>query len=409
MTPTSLPSVPARSAPWSASRTALRAARRRRLGRLLAGLCGLCGLWLLEGRLLARGAVFPGQACGHHAHLVVWTAGLLVALCLLPWAPLAARAAAAVAVSWAATGYLMAAGERLPAWGVTESAALLVLLALVAWRVPVRAAVPAGVALAAGVLVAPVRDTGAPGAAVVVYALVVAVVASAGLCLRYRDAERARAVAAAREAERLELAGELHDFVSHHVAAMTLLAKATGTVAEDERVAASLRDIQAAGDEALTSSRRLLRVLHHDDGDAAPRAPLPGLDGVSALVDDFRRTGPGAVRVDLHVDPRFGSGLAPELAASVHRIVAEGLANVAKHSPGASAVRVTLRGAERRLLVSVRDDGPAGRPAPHAPEDTGGLGLVGLSERADAIGGSLTAGPVPGGGWEVLAVLPVQR
>ncbi|WP_058042588.1 sensor histidine kinase [Streptomyces roseifaciens] len=395
MTPTSLLFSPAGTAAPSRAR--------RRRGWLLAG---LCGLWLLEGRLLTRDAVHPGQAGGHHAHLVVWAAGLLVALCVLPWGPLAARAAAAIAVSWSATGYLMATGEHLPVWGLTESAALLVLLALVAWRAPVRAAVATGVALAAGVLVAPVRDTDAPGAAVVAYALVVAGVTSAGLCLRYRDGERARAVAAARDAERLELAGELHDFVSHHVAAMTLLAKATGTVAKDEQVAASLRDIQAAGDEALTSSRRLLRVLQQDQ---AHRAPLPGLDGVSALVDDFRRTGPGAVRVELHVDPRFGAGTAPELAASVHRIVAEGLANVAKHSPGASAVRVTLREEQRRLFISVRDDGPAGGPAPHAPEDTGGLGLVGLTERADAIGGSLTAGPVPGGGWEVLAVLPVQR
>ncbi|MEV4506470.1 sensor histidine kinase [Streptomyces klenkii] len=399
MTPTSVLLTPARAA--RADPAVPPGRRRRARGWLLAG---LCGLWLLEGRLLSRGAVYPGQTGGHHAHLVVWIAGLLVVLCVLPWAPLALRAAAAVGVSWSATGYLMAAGLHLPIWGLTESAALLVLLAVVAWRAPVRAAVPAGVALAAGVLVAPVRDTDVPGTAVVVYALIVAGVASAGLCLRYRDAERALAVAAARDAERLELAGELHDFVAHHVAAMTLLAKAT--VAEDERVAASLRDIQTAGDEALTSARRLLRVLHQD---APHRAPLPGLDGVRELVDDFRRTGRGPVRVDLHVDPGFGAGLPPELAASVHRIVAEGLANVAKHSPDASAVRVTLREAERSLFVSVRDDGPAGQPAQCPPEDTGGLGLVGLTERADAIGGSLTAGPVPGGGWEVLAVLPVQQ
>ncbi|MET9416201.1 histidine kinase [Streptomyces klenkii] len=401
MTPTSVLLTPARAA--RADPAVPPGRRRRARGWLLAG---LCGLWLLEGRLLSRGAVYPGQTGGHHAHLVVWIAGLLVVLCVLPWAPLALRAAAAVGVSWSATGYLMAAGLHLPIWGLTESAALLVLLAVVAWRAPVRAAVPAGVALAAGVLVAPVRDTDVPGTAVVVYALIVAGVTSAGLCLRYRDAERALAVAAARDAERLELAGELHDFVAHHVAAMTLLAKATGTVAEDERVAASLRDIQTAGDEALTSARRLLRVLHQD---APHRAPLPGLDGVRELVDDFRRTGRGPVRVDLHVDPGFGAGLPPELAASVHRIVAEGLANVAKHSPDASAVRVTLREAERSLFVSVRDDGPAGQPAQCPPEDTGGLGLVGLTERADAIGGSLTAGPVPGGGWEVLAVLPVQQ
>ncbi|MCC3772463.1 sensor histidine kinase [Streptomyces sp. UNOC14_S4] len=395
MTPITLPSPPAQLPP---SRS------RRRHGWLVAG---LCGLWAMEGRLLSRGAVYPGQAGGHHAHLVVWVAGLLVAACVLPWAQLVPRAVAAVLVSWSATGYLLSAGEHLPVWGLTESAALLVLLAFVAWRTPVRAAVPLGVALAAGVLAAPVRDSDAIGATVVAYSLVVAGVVALGLCLRYRDVERARAVAAAREAERLELAGELHDFVAHQVAAMTLMAKATGSLAKDARVAASLKDIQDAGDEAMTSARRLLRVLQQDQ---ATREPLPGLDRIAELVDDFSRRGPDGRRVTLYVDPCFDAGLAPELAASVRRIVAEALSNVTRHSPGASVVEVSLRGAGARLFVSVRDDGRTSPQAvPRSPEDSGGLGLVGLTERADAIGGSLTAGPVPGGGWEVLAVLPVQH
>ncbi|MEU7108303.1 sensor histidine kinase [Streptomyces stramineus] len=366
----------------------------RRRGRLVAA---LCALWPAEGWLLSGG--------GHHAHLVVWIAGLLVAACVAPWADLTGRAVAAVGVSWSATGYLLAAGEHLPVWGLTESTALLFLLALVAWRTPARAAVPLGIALSAGALAAPLRDADVASTTVVAYAVVVAAVTASGLCLRHRDAERARAVAAAREAERLELAGELHDVVSHHVAAMTLLAKATGSVAHDARAAASLRTIEAAGDEAMTSARRLLRVLHQD---RARRAPLPGLDRIAELVEDFGRRGPGAPRATLRVDPRLDAGLAPELAASAHRIVAEALANVARHSPRASAVRVSLRGAGPRLLVSVRDDGRAGPHPARGPADGGGLGLVGLTERADAIGGSLTAGPVPGGGWEVLAVLPVR-
>ncbi|MGW1074673.1 sensor histidine kinase [Streptomyces sp. NPDC002537] len=372
-------------------------------------MAGICGLWMAEGRLLSRGAVYSGYSGhvgGHHAHLVVWIAGLLVAACVLPWAPLAARAVAAVAVSWTVTGYLLTVGEHLPVWGLTESAALLALLAFVAWRTPVRAAVPLGIALAAGVLAAPVRDAGAIGTTVVLYSLVVAGVVALGLCLRYRDVERAEAVAAAREAERRELAGELHDFVAHHVAAMTLLAKATGSLAKDERVAASLRDIEEAGDEALTSARRLLRVLQQDQ---AHREPLPGLDRIAELVDAFSRRSPDGPRASLYVDPCFDAGLAPELAASVHRIVTEALENVARHSPRATAVDVSLRGAGPRLFVSVRDNGRTPQHPHRSPADSGGLGLVGLTERADAIGGSLTAGPVPGGGWEVLAVLPVQH
>ncbi|MEU3350734.1 histidine kinase [Streptomyces sp. NPDC037389] len=401
MTQIPLPSPRPLSSPGS-SRVAVRTPVRGR-GWLVAG---LGGLWILEGRVLSRGAGHPEYSGGHHAHLVVWLAGLLVAACLLPWAALAGRAAAAVAVSWSATGYLLTAGQPMPVWGITESAALLALLGAVAWRTPVRPAVPLGIALAAGVLAAPVRDADALSTTVVAYALVVAGVTALGLCLRCRDAERARAVAAAREAERLELAGELHDCVAHHVAAMTLLAKATGSLADDERVAASLRDIQEAGDEAMTTARRLLKVLQQDQ---AHRDPLPGLDRTAELVAAFREVHPQA-RVTLSVDPRFDEGLAPGLGASVHRIVGEGLANVAKHSPDASAVGVSLRRSGERLFVSVRDDGgPARTPsAPRAPEDSGGLGLVGVGERADAIGGSLTAGPVPDGGWELLAVLPAR-
>lgn len=238
-------------------------------------------------------------------------------------------------------------------------------------------------------------------------ALVAAGVTALGLRLRHRDAERARAVAAAREAERLKLAGELHDFVAHHVAAMTLLAKATGSLAADERVAASLRDIHQAGDEAMATARRLLKVLQQDE---ARRAPLPGPARTAELVAAFREVHPDA-RVTLSVDPRFDEGLDPGLGASVHRIVGEGLANVAKHSPDASAVGVSLRRSGERLIVSVRDDGgrPARTPAVRRPpEGGGGLGLVGVGERADAVGGSLTAGPVPEGGWELLAVLPAR-
>ncbi|MFE0043902.1 sensor histidine kinase [Streptomyces albireticuli] len=409
MTPT--PSLPAYVTPPAPTRSRSRSQSRSRSRRHAWIAAALCGLWVIEGRLLSRGASYSGQTGvgggGHHAHLVVWVAGLLVAACVLPWAQLATRAVVAVTVSWSATGYLLTAGEHLPVWGLTESAALLVLLGLTAWRAPVRAAVPLGIALAAGVLAAPVRDADVLSTTVVAYALVVAGVTALGLCLRYRDAERAHAVAAAREAERLELAGELHDFVAHHVAAMTLMAKATGSLTEDARVAASLRDIQEAGDEAMTSARRLLRVLHQDQ---PHRRPLPGPDRLTELVEEFRRTSPGAPDVTLRVDPGLDTGRAPELAASVHRIVGEALSNVAKHSPDTSDVRVTLRGADGRLFVSVRNDGRRGAPhARRAPEESGGLGLVGLTERADAIGGSLTAGPVPGGGWEVLAVLPVRR
>ncbi|MDG4534851.1 hypothetical protein [Streptomyces sp. AV19] len=159
-------------------------------------------------------------------------------------------------------------------------------------------------------------------------------------------------------------------------------------------MAAPLRDIERAGDEAMATARRLLRVPGQD---RPHRDPLHGLDRVREPTEGFRREHP-ATRVELWVDPGLGAEPVPGLAASVHRIVAEAPANSARHCPGARAVVVSLRRSAGRLFVSVRDECVRAPAVPRrAPGDGGGLGLAGIAERADAIGGSLTAGPVPGG------------
>ncbi|WP_269855092.1 sensor histidine kinase [Streptomyces sp. RPT161] len=364
----------------------------------------------MAGTLLAillweEGGLLSGHPSG--AHLAVWIAGVLVSLCLLPWGPLAVRAGVAAGVSWTATVVLLWYGSHVVVWGLTETLVLLVLLVQVLRRVPVRAAVLVGAALAAGAVAAPVRDAQSNNVAAISYAVIVAGAAALGLYLRAWDVELERSQTAARNAERLELAGELHDFVAHNVTAITVLARASEQLAVDNpSIAASLRDIELAGGEAMTSSRRMLRVLR---AERPQRQPLADLEKIEDLAHAFRLPSaePGAVRpaVSLTVDPRFYSGLAPDLATTVHRIVQEALANVAKHSPRATTVRIALRCDGGRLHVSVRNDGHRPR---RAAEDTGGLGLVSLSERADAIGGSLIAGPLPDGGWEVLAVLPAE-
>lgn len=114
-------------------------------------------------------------------------------------------------------------------------------------------------------------------------------------------------------------------------------------------------------------------------------------------------TGPPVV---LYIEAGLEEHLPGDVAATAHRIVLEALTNIAKHAATATAVRVGLRTVPAGLEVRIADDG--GRPARLSENARGGgYGLVGMTERAQALGGSLTAGPAPEGGWLVTAVLPL--
>ena len=124
------------------------------------------------------------------------------------------------------------------------------------------------------------------------------------------------------------------------------------------------------------------------------RAPLPGAGDLPALVESFRRAGSD---VELHVDDHLGAlGATRGLAA--YRIVQEALTNATRHAPGQPVV-VRVGPTQDGTTVTVRNDGPP-NPAP-----TPGSGLRGMRERAESVGGHLTAGPTDGG-WLVEAVLP---
>jgi signal transduction histidine kinase len=236
-------------------------------------------------------------------------------------------------------------------------------------------------------------------------ALVATLLLVAGVYLRGLDERRERAVVDVRRAERLQLARELHDFVAHHVTGIVVAAQAAQVVAAHDpaRALASLSAIEAAGAETLASTRRLVGMMR-EDGDGAQ----PGADGAALreLVAGFSRTGPPVYfRADDTVDR-----VAPEVAVSAHRIVLEALTNVRRHAAGASRVDVDVRCTEGGLLIVVRDDGCGGGDHPAGPRGgPGGFGLLGLTERADAVGGRLTAGPHAGGGWEVTALLPITE
>ncbi|MFI8928455.1 sensor histidine kinase [Streptomyces sp. NPDC053474] len=352
-------------------------------------------LVLVESLTLTRNPTEPRAA--------LLTAGVVTCLCAVPWPrpSLTARAWTAAGVSWAATLYVFTGGRPLAVWGLGEAVALLVLLTGVLLRLPARRAAVLGPLLALACAAAPVRDA-APGRFTLLFSALAAVVSAFSLLLRGTEAQRVRDTKAARAAERLDLARELHDLVAHHVTGIVVQARAAsytaGTAGHAPATADTFTRIADAGDAALGAMRRLVRVLREGE---ARTAPLPGLAELRALAQPGAVAGPP---VTVEVEHGLEERLPADLAATAHHVVREALTNVRKHAAGAGAVRVTVRSAEGGLEVRVVDDGAL--PAPAGPGDRGGFGLVGLGERVRALGGRLTAGPRPDGGWEVRAVLP---
>ncbi|MFI0445006.1 sensor histidine kinase [Actinomadura sp. 6N118] len=219
----------------------------------------------------------------------------------------------------------------------------------------------------------------------------------AGLSLRLLDARASATAERARQAERLELARELHDVVAHHITGMVIQAQGAQVVARrnPEQVTEYLSEMEAAGTDALAAMRRVVGLLR-DEADVAPASPGP--EGLGELVERFRRQGP-AVRLNM----RDGDW-PPEVTSTVYRVVQEALTNVLRHAPKAGSVVVTVEQGPQDVTVEVTDDAPA---APGRPHHRGGYGLIGMRERVETLGGSLRAGPRPDGGWSVRATLPV--
>jgi signal transduction histidine kinase len=217
-------------------------------------------------------------------------------------------------------------------------------------------------------------------------------------------AERAEALrdAEAREAaiaERTRIARELHDVVAHSVSVMVVQAGAARHIAERDpaRAVEALGTIERVGRESLQELRRVLGVLRTDTAERSVTEPQPDLDGLDGLI---ARCADAGLRVDVAVD-----GPARPVPAGVgltaYRIVQESLTNVLKHA-GPAAASVVLAYGPDDLTVEVVDDG-RGAATTTGP---GGHGITGMRERASTCGGSLLAGPRPGGGFRVRAVLP---
>jgi signal transduction histidine kinase len=223
------------------------------------------------------------------------------------------------------------------------------------------------------------------------------------------EAERRREAALAAEAERTRIARELHDVIAHNVSVMVVQAAAANRVLDADPAAAraSLATIEQTGREALTEMRRLLGILRADG--SALSDPQPSLARLPALVEEMRAAGL-PVRLSIEGEaPR----LSPGVDLSAYRVAQEALTNVLRHA-GPSPTEVALRYRPDAIELEVTDDGSAAPPtddvipsAAATEPDVGGHGLAGMRERVALVHGELEAGPRPGGGFRILARLPL--
>ncbi|MET7849850.1 sensor histidine kinase [Streptomyces avermitilis] len=278
----------------------------------------------------------------------------------------------------------------------------------------------------------PSGDVPAPwGQEIVVVTWVVAIMAVSELARLRREqwarerAERAQAARRRADEERLRIARELHDVLAHSISVINVQAGVGLALldSDPEQARTALTIIKAAGKEALGEVRHVLDTLRTPD--EAPRAPAPGLDRLSELVEQAANAG---LTVEIEGE---APKLAPGTDLAAFRIVQEALTNVVRHS-GSRHARVliddgrgdtggdvpddaragpridphgsTRGGTQGVLRLRIDDDGPA------AGVDAGGSGngLAGMRERAAALGGTIEAGPRADGGFRVLAVLPFR-
>ncbi|MDH6127475.1 histidine kinase [Kitasatospora sp. GP82] len=284
-----------------------------------------------------------------------------------------------------------------------EVGSLLLLVVLAVRAGQGRAAVPAGVAASCWFLrFGPPGMTALP--AVGFWAVIALLAAAGGGYLRSLDQARARSVAEARRSQRLELARDLHDFVAHDVSEMLALAQAGRYVTEADGPAAEMFGrIEHAALQALAAMDRTVHMLH-DEPPTPDRKPLPTLADLPELAERFAAAQGAAVRLD--VDPQLAQRLPREISATAYRVAVESLTNVRRHAPGTGAVHLTVRRAAGPALEIAVSNEAGGTPA--VRERSSGLGLVQLAERVEALGGTLTAGPLTPGGWRTSAVLPLN-
>jgi signal transduction histidine kinase len=198
--------------------------------------------------------------------------------------------------------------------------------------------------------------------------------------------------------ERTRIARELHDIVAHGVSLMVLQSGAARQTIDRDATKAKelLATVEEQGRQALVEMQRMLGILRRPD--TAKTEEPHTIASIDQLVGGMRAAG---LAVDYRVDGQRRP-LAPGLEMSAYRVVQEATTNIIRHAE-ASRVDIGIDFGNDALTLTVRDDGRAGT----RPGTRSGHGLIGMKERTALFGGSLTAGPVEGGGWSVEARLPI--
>ncbi|MFI1360938.1 sensor histidine kinase [Streptomyces sp. NPDC020898] len=347
-------------------------------------------------------AALPVRHRAPLAAMAVTTAcGVLGPVLGLLLSPLIVAPAVITAYSYALT----VRNERRAAGAVLLiSAALLVastpLFGALSWQDASRVGAVAAFPLVAGVLGHSVRNR---------RAYLAAVEERARRAEESRDSEARQRVAE----ERVRIARELHDLVAHQIT----LANAQATVAahlfdtRPEQTRTSLRELVETTGHALDELRATVGLLRQSGDAATPAEPAPGLSRLPTLLESFRRAG---LEVTVHQEGT-ARPLPPGVDLTAYRIVQEALTNVTKHA-GTGSARVRLAFGRDRVTITVADDGGGARTAPTAPtrprasavvDRPPGYGLIGMRERATAVGGQLSAGRRPEGGFLVSSQLPL--
>ncbi len=347
--------------------------------------------------VLAQEHVWSGAAAGSRAVTAPAAAVATLAVAARSRVPLAAAAAMGAAVVLQS---VFASSPQAP-WLIATAVALVYSTGTIG---DLRRAL-AGVAIVAaalGVDFAAADDRSVSGALFVV--LLVALPWLAGRAFQRRDRraelEQDAKARAAVDEERARVARELHDMVAHAVSLVVVQAEAAEAVLDTDpaRTRQQLQAIQQTGRQALGEMTRLLGMLRRGDR-KEPLAPQPSLAQLESLLAEVRGAG---LAVDLESEGE-PLPLPPGVDLTAYRIIQEALTNTRKHA-AATRASVALRYETEALALSIVDDG---RPVNGRP-NAGGHGLVGMRERVQLYGGTLSTGRRPEGGYEVRVRLPLD-
>jgi signal transduction histidine kinase len=200
----------------------------------------------------------------------------------------------------------------------------------------------------------------------------------------------------------MRIARDLHDVIAHTLTTINVQAATAAELLDRDpgHARAALETIEDASHGAIGELRAILGVLRDPEGSQAPRVPTPGVENVADLVERAREAGLDA---ELQTSGERPSRLSDAVSLAAYRIVQESLTNAHRHAAGA-AVRVDVCFEAARLSIAVQNG--AGTEAARNGAMPG-VGIVGMRERADAIGGTLRAGPVDGG-FRIQAELPYE-